>query len=247
MPPMSDPQFPEPPADADAPASAADETVEPEVTDENVLSDEFCLYLWRDAWGDWSVQVLDVDEVPGADPQPRLVRIRNAPSPGLTTFATLTGSRFADVDGRTEASMDGVEVPVQCEYSCIVRTDQEPDARAALQILLETLYDEGTTVPAGTTGGPVFGHPALGRTVSASHMLVVHNLFGFGHQPMRDRVLEMLQLLPITPEEEQYCGDHGYSGILGAINGRLFDPSDLNRPSIVTKDAAGVWQPVVPG
>lgn len=234
MRPMSEPQLPETTEDADGPA--------PEV-DENALSDEFCLYLWRDAWGDWSVRVLDVLDVPGADPGPRLVRVRDAPSPGLTTFATLTGSRFADLDGRTEPNMEGDPVPVQCEYSCIVRTDQEAEALPALTFILESLYGEGTTVPAGTTGGPVFGTPALGRTVGASHVLVIPNLFGFGHQPMRDRVLEMLQLLPITPEEEQYCADHGYSGILGAINGRLFDPSDLNRPSLVRKDAAGVWQP----
>jgi len=227
--------------DADPRAAAAASEAE-----ENLLSDAFCLYLWRDAWGDWSVQVIGVDEIPGADPQPRLVRVRDAPSPGLTTFATLTGSRFADVDGRVEDSMDGVPVPIRGEYSCIVRTDQESDALPALKFLLEALYADGTTVPAGTTGGPVFGRPALGRTVSASHLLVVPNLFGFGHQPMRDRVLEMLQLLPITPDEEQYCADHGYSGILGAINGRLFDPSDLNRGSIVRRDAAGVWQALVP-
>nr|NLI51156.1 suppressor of fused domain protein [Propionibacterium sp.] len=235
-------------SEAENPASTSDAEAAGAVSeaDENLLSDAFCLYLWRDAWGDWSVQVIDVDEVPGADPQPRLVRVRNAPLPGLTTFATLTGSRFADVDGRVENSMDGVPVPIRCEYSCIVHTDQESDALPGLKFLLDTLYEDGTTVPAGTTGGPVFGRPALGRTVSASHLLVVSNLFGFGHQPMRDRVLEMLQLVPITPEEEQYCADHGYAGILGAINGRLFDPSDLNRASIVRRDAAGVWQPTIP-
>lgn len=208
------------------------------------LSDDFILYLFRDAWDPMMVHLLDVDGIEGADVPPRLIRVRHAPSPDLTMYATLTGSRFADADGRTASSMNGDEVPIHLEYSLIVRRDQEAEALAGLRFVLRTLYS-GQAVPEGVTGGPVFGNEALGVSVAASHLLVIPNRWGFGQQPMRTRVLEMLQLLPITPAEEQYCADHGYSGMLGAFNGNLFNPADLQRDSIVRRGAAG-WEAVLP-
>ncbi len=209
------------------------------------LSDDFCLYLWRDAWGHDSVHILTVEGIEGADPPPRLIRVRHAPSPGMTMYQTLTGSRFTDADGRTTNNMHGEPVPIHLEYSLIVRTDQEADAMPGLRTILRMLY-AGESVPEGTTGGPVFGNEALGTTVAASHVLIMHNRWGFGQQPMRTRVLEVLQLLPITPEEEQYCADHGYSGMIGALNGNLFNPGDLQRRPIVRKNAAGTWDAVLP-
>lgn len=209
------------------------------------LSDDFILYLFRDAWSPWLVHILTVDGIEGAEVPPRLIRVRHAPSPDLTTFATLTGSRFVDADGRLADNMSGEPVPIHVEYSMIVRADQEAEAMPGIRFVLQQLYG-GQAVPEGITGGPVFGIDAIGAGVSASHMLVTQNRWGFGQQPMRDRVLEMLQVLPITPEEEEYCADHGYSGILGAINGNLLDPSDLRRGSVVARGATGEWVPVFP-
>ena len=238
--------------------TAADGVLDPEFYGDKVaersaqpdaeLSDDFSLYLWRHAWGDWSVRVFDVEDIQGVptdEPAPRIVRVRDAPSPGLTTFATLTKSRFVDVDGRTAPNMNGVEVPIHDEYSLIVQRDFEAQGLAALKFMLTSLYAAGASIPQGTSGGPVFTNEALGTSVNASHMIVVENIYGFGHQPMRDRVLEMLQLLPITPDEEQYAADHGYSGIIGALNGRLFDPADLQRESIVRKGPRGTWEATV--
>lgn len=210
------------------------------------LSDDFCLYLWRHAWGHDAVHLLTVEDIEGAETPPRLIRVRHAPSPGMTMYQTLTGSRFTDPDGRLAESMNGEPVPIHIEYSMIVRTDQEAEAVPGLKTILRMLYG-GESVPEGTTGGPVFGNEALGATVSASHMLVLQNRWGFGHQPMRTRVLEVLQLLPITPDEELYCADHGYSGMIGALNGNLFNPGDLQRRSIVRRNPAGTWEAVLPG
>ena len=57
--------------------------------------------------------------------------------------------------------------------------------------------------------------------------------------------LSLIHILPITPDEEQYAADHGYSGIIGALNGRLFDPADLQRESIVRKGPRGTWEATV--
>lgn len=201
------------------------------------LSDDFILYLFRWSWFEL-VQVLAVEGIEGAATPPRVIRVRHAPSPGLTTFATLTNSRFVDPDGREAPNAEGDPVPVHVEYSMICKLEHEAEAWPGIRAVLERLY-AGDTFPEGVTGGPIFGNQALGATSSASHVLVVPNRWGFGQQPMRTRTLEMLQLLPITPDEEAYCADHGYSGILGALNGMLFDPTDLHRESIVRRGPSG--------
>lgn len=218
------------PAPRVQPGSPADLEARAALSD-GELSDDFVLHLFRETWFEL-VAVLTATGIEGADKDPRVIRVRHAPSPGLTTFATLTGSRFVDPDGREAANMHGEQVPIHVEYSIICRMEQEADAWAGLHAVLTRLY-AGQEMPEGTTGGPIFGNAALGATVNASHVLVIPNTWNFGQQPMRTRTLEMLQLLPITPEEEEYCADHGYSGMLGALWGRLFDPTDLNRDAIV--------------
>ncbi len=198
------------------------------------VSDQFSLYLWHEAFGG-RVEVVALDEFAGLLPPVFVARITDAPGPGYTMLATLTGSRFPDSDGREAENADGAPAPVRTEYVVVVRPGQETQAHEALAGLVRAMVKNGVAIPEGATA------PKLFSGVRASGGLIVANLFGYSPQPMQDRVLEVLQLLPITKEEEEYAAEFGYQMILDGINAQVVDSADLTRLSLLYRTRAGLW------